>query len=274
MKRERLLAVNADDFGYARDVNRGILDAHRQGILTSTTLMANGHAFDDAVAIAKSYPTLDVGVHFVLVGGRSLLSGEAHFPKTVAEFVRALLARQIRVYDELRAQIQRILNAGLQPTHLDTHKHTHLMPPVLDAVARLGEEFGVRWVRRPMDMPLSGSPERVPLTTRLVSSSVQILRRRFHRVLSARGCRTTDHFAGFQLTGRFHARDLTELIRNLPVGSTEFMCHPGYCTEELQNSPTRLKTSRESELAALIDPQVRQALGEAGVRLVSYRDLD
>ena len=143
----RSLAVNADDFGFTRDVNRGIVEAHLQGILTSTTLMATGPAFDDAVGLAKEHPTLDIGCHLVLVG-------DASYPPTVAKLIQAVALKRIRVYDELAAQVRRILDAGLAPTHLDTHKHTHLLPPVLDAVARLSEEFQIPWVRRPFDFPL------------------------------------------------------------------------------------------------------------------------
>jgi predicted glycoside hydrolase/deacetylase ChbG (UPF0249 family) len=99
------------------------------------------------------------------------------------------------------------------------------------------------------------------------------MRGRFHRVLARHGCRTTDHFAGFQITGRFRAPQLAQLIRALPEGLTEFMCHPGYCDGPLRQAPTRLKESRERELEALLAPEVRAALAEAGVELVNYRML-
>src|SRR5260370_919725 len=144
------LVANGDDFGFTRDVNAGIVAAHREGILTATTLMANGAACDDAVRLAREVPTLDIGCHLVLVGS-------APYPATVAALIRALAARKIRVYDELRSQISKIADAGITPTHLDTHKHTHLLPPVLDAVARLSEEFRIPWVRRPFDFPMEAA---------------------------------------------------------------------------------------------------------------------
>ena len=270
MSDRRLLVVNADDFGFTHDVNRGIVEAHERGILTATTLMANGAAFEDAVRLARDYPSLDVGCHLVLVSGRSVLDG-APLPATLVELVRALLLRRIRVYDELAAQVRRIVDAGLRPTHLDTHKHTHLLPPVLEAAARIAEEFGIRWVRRPLDDPLSA--ERVPLARRALSGFLQVVRRRFHRVLESHGCRTTDHFAGFRITGRFRTPELVRLIRQLPPGATELMTHPGHCTEELRQARTRLKESREEELRALMAPDTRAALEETGVELVDYRKL-
>ncbi len=258
------LVVNADDFGFTRDVNQGIVEAHRNGILTATTLMANGDAFDDAVRLAKENPSLDIGCHLVLVGGPGL-------PGTVPQLIQAIALGRIRVYEELAGQVRKILEAGLAPTHLDTHKHTHLLPPVLDAVVRISEEFSIPWVRRPFDFPMHSS--RPGLVTRAVSGSFGVVRGRFEREFARRGCRSTDHFAGFQITGNYDAAELAALIHALPEGSTEFMCHPGVCTAELRAASTRLKESRERELRALTSAEVRVALKEARVELASYREL-
>lgn len=266
----RLLTVNADDFGFTRDVNAGIVEAHHKGILTATTLMANGAAFDDAVRLAKQTPTLDVGCHLVLVGGRSLVSDEA-LPLNVPQMIRAIVMRKLNPYVELKLQIKKILGAGLRPLHLDTHKHTHLFPAVLHAVARLSEEYQIPFVRRPFDFPIR--PGKTPLSKRLVSKSFQIVRGKFAHSLEQHHCRSTDYFAGFALTGAFTASDLVEMIASLPEGSTEFMCHPGHCTAELQTARTRLKESREKELQALIAPEVREALRAHNCRLVRYSDL-
>ena len=258
----RKLVVNADDFGLTRDVNQGIIEAHRSGILTATTLMATGGAFDDAVRLARENPGLDVGCHLVLVGSPG-------FPDTVPQLVMAI--RRMRVHEMLTEQVRKILDAGIRPTHLDTHKHTHLLPPVLDAVARISQEFRIPWVRRPFDFPMEAGG--IGWKKRAVSSAFGAVRGRFQRVLSAHGCRSTDHFAGFQMTGNYDAAYLERLIRELPEGSTEFMCHPGLCTNELRSQRTRLKESREAELRALTAPGVRQTLQETGVQLVTYRDL-
>ena len=268
------LVVNADDFGFTPDVNAGIMEAHRNGILTAATLMANGEAFEDAVERARATPTLDIGCHLVLIGGRSLLAPYHALPATVSELLVALGRRRLRVYDEIAAQVRRILSAGIGPSHLDTHKHTHLAPPVLDAVARVSEEFRIPWVRRPFDLPLTASLRGgVPWNKRVTSGSLGLLRGRFHSVLERHHCRTTDHFAGFQITGRFRSAELVQLIRHLPDGVTEFMCHPGYYSPALEAAPTRLKQSREDELQALTSPEVRAAQAECSVELTSYRAL-
>lgn len=258
MSAPRRLIVNADDFGFTRDVNRGIMEAHRAGILTATTLMANGAAFEDAVNLARRTPSLDVGAHLTLVGG----PGQ---PRTVTALLAAMARGRVRAYDEFAAQISRIVDAGIAPTHLDTHKHTHLLPNVLDGVLRVANEFRVRWVRAPFDHPVAGGSWK--------ARSIALLAPRFRRKLAASGCRATDQFAGFDMTGRFGAADLAALIERLPGGVTEFMCHPGYCTDELRAAPTRLKESRERELKALMSSEVRESLARANIELIGYRAL-
>jgi predicted glycoside hydrolase/deacetylase ChbG (UPF0249 family) len=266
------LAVNADDFGFTPDVNQGIVEAHRHGIVTATTLMANGAAFDDAVRLAAETPTLDIGCHLVLVSGHSLVTGRP-LPESVPQLLAAMARREIHVYDELSAQMTRILAAGIQPTHIDTHKHTHLYPPVLDAVARLAEEHDIRWVRRPFDFPLNALRATVPALKRAISGALGLLRRRFHAVLAKHGCASTDHFAGFQITGVLRTAELVELLGMLPEGTTELMCHPGRCGDALRQARTRLKESRERELEALCAAEVREALARHAIELVNYRDM-
>jgi chitin disaccharide deacetylase len=242
------LIVNADDFGYTRDVNDGIVHGHRNGILTSTTLMAPGLAFEHAAALARENPTLDVGVHLVLVEA-------VGYPKTLAQLTAAVMLGRIPIYDRFAGQVRRIQAAGIRPTHLDTHKHTHLLPQVLDAVARIAEEFRIPWVRRLLPAP-------IPFLQKLGQAR-----------LARRGCRTADYFAGFEMTGRYNTADLVNLIRRLPDGVTEFMCHPGFCRDELRAAHTRLKASRQIELDALVSAEVRQAIQESSVSLVRYADL-
>jgi predicted glycoside hydrolase/deacetylase ChbG (UPF0249 family) len=123
-------------------------------------------------------------------------------------------------------------------------------------------------VRRPFDFPLQ--PGGIGWKKRAVSNAFGVVRKRSQRVLLSHGCRFTDHFAGFQLTGNYDAATLAALIRSLPEGSTEFMCHPGHCGDELRNARTRLKESRERELRALTSPEVRAALTAGNVRLAAF----
>ncbi len=234
------LIFNADDFGFTRDVNEGIVEAHRNGVLTATTLMANGDAFDHAIACARDTPTLDIGVHLVMVQGQSVARTGQAMPATLQELAFALLRRQIPVYDEAAAQVRKIMAAGIRPSHIDTHKHTHLFPAVMKAVARVAKEFDIPWVRR----RLVGTPA---------------------------GLRTTDHFTGFRETGSLDEAAMIRTLEKLPDGLTEFMCHPGKCGPELQGAATRLKESRAVELAALLSPEVRRVIERRGIKLTDYR---
>lgn len=253
MRSPRLLVVNADDFGLTADVNRGIIEAHRSGILTATTLMANGAALDNALQLARENPSLDIGCHLVLIGGESVVDPRRRLPTSVTELVRAVGLGRMSVDDELAAQLRKLLAAGIRPTHLDTHKHTHLLPAILSAVGRVSRAFGIPWVRKPLAVPVLGS----------------LLEWRLRR----NGCRTTDHFAGYSLTGRFGTVELVRCLRTLGSGSTEFMCHPGFCEDDLRRAHTRLKESRVRELEALTSPETRRTIEEEQIHLVNYLDL-
>jgi len=259
------LAVNADDFGFTTDVNDGIVAAHRNGILTSTTLMANGAAFDHAVALARKTPTLDIGCHLTLVGGPALTGGM--LPGGVPELLWAIARGKIPLYDELAAQVRKIQDAGLRPTHLDTHKHTHVAPPVLRALSRVAREFQIPWVRRPFDFIRS---PRSTFLTRMANKAMRSQAGYFARQFE--GLRSTNYFIGFTLTGRLDARVMAEEIRRLPEGFTEFMVHPGYLREDLRRAHTRLKESRERELEALCSDEVKRAIAERAVVLRGFEE--
>jgi chitin disaccharide deacetylase len=241
------LIINADDFGFTRDVNAGIVHAHREGILTAATLMANGEAFEDALRLAREVPALDLGCHLVLVQGRSLITGQP-LPNKIAQLLPLLLRKQLDVYAELRAQVERIIAAGIRPSHLDSHKHTHLLPAVFRHVIRLAQEFHIPYVRL-----LPGRP--------------------YRRFAVRHGVQMTDHFTGFRLTGSLDERTFAAALARLPEGATEFMCHPGYLGPELASASTRLKESRVKELEALTSPRIRQLLIDRQIRLTSFAAL-
>jgi len=255
------LIINADDFGFTRDVNAGIVHAHREGVLTSTTLMATGDAFEDAVRLAHQTPSLDVGCHLVLIQGHALTTGQ-RFPDTPQELVRGLFKRKGRlsIYEELQAQIRKIISAGIRPTHLDSHKHSHAFPTIFRIVIRLAQEFGIPYVRLPLDkaMPYGAIP-------------CALLDPVYRRLARNRNVRMTDHFLGFRLTGSFDEASFKTALAALQEGTTEFMCHPGFLGEELRSAVTRLKESRVRELEALTSPRIREFMDATGVRLATFR---
>lgn len=190
----------------------------------------------------------------VLIQGASLVTGKP-FPEKLSETIRALAIGRIDPYSELRAQIEKIIAAGIRPTHLDSHKHTHIAPKVFRAMVRLAHEFRIPFVRLPLDTTLPG---------------VSALRWIYKRL--ARGCdvQMTDYFMGFRLTGRLNERTLAAALELLSDGTTEFMCHPGFLGSELQSSATRLKQSRVEELKALTSPAVRELITRRGIQLTPF----
>ncbi|MGH9738213.1 MAG: carbohydrate deacetylase [Candidatus Acidiferrales bacterium] len=284
------LILNADDFGLTRGVNEGIVRAHQDGNLTSATLMASSGSFDDAVTRAKVAPALGVGCHLVLVGGTavsppgeipSLVDAEGKFPATLPQFVAKMSSGTVHSRDierELRAQIEKIRGAGIEPTHLDTHKHTHAHPVVMRALGRVAHEMGITRVRKPAE-DLSASwktqsgGERS--WSRLASAAaVRAVTPWFQSLARKYGLRTPDHFLGLAMTGRLSAAVLRQLIDTLPEGSTEIMLHPGICDADLAATGSRLQQQRQLEMDALLATEVREAVQRNGVRLITYRDLD
>lgn len=244
----RRLIINADDFGFTRDVNAGIVHAHLSGVLTSTTLMANGDAFEDAVRLSRAHPTLDIGAHLVLVQGHSLLTGKP-LPETPRQLLAVLARRGLDVYAELKAQIEKIRAVGVRLSHFDTHKHTHLVPSIFSAVVTLANEFSVPWVRLP---------------------PAPIAQGYYRRVAAKKNIKLPDHFLGFRLTGTLTEATFAQALERVPDGTTEFMCHPGYLNDELKGAVTRLKESRVLELEALTSPRVKQLIAAQGIELSSF----
>jgi hopanoid biosynthesis associated protein HpnK len=284
------LILNADDFGLTRGVNEGIVRAHEQGILTSATLMASSRAFDDAVARAKAAPTLGVGCHLVLVGGTavsppeqipSLVGPDGKFPRTLPQFVAKLSSGNVRPRDietELRAQIEKIRRAGIEPSHLDTHKHTHAHPMVMNVLGKVARELGITRIRKPAETladsweTQSGSERS---WSRLASAAaVRAIEPWFQSLARKYSLRTPDHFLGLAMTGRLSPAALSHLIDTLPDGCTEIMLHPGICDADLASTGSRLQEQRQLELDALLSPEARRAVESHGVRLITYREVN
>ena len=287
------LIVNGDDFGFARGVNEGIIRSFKSGILTSTTIMANGEAFEEAVELATANPGLGVGCHLSLVGGRpvaaagevaSLLENDGMLPATLTRLMRKLAGRGVQdehLEQELRAQIERVVSAGITPSHLDSHKHSHTHPRVMKALSRVALEFGIKSVRNPFETVLAASQAGPAARSRrgvyvkqyAMSAAVSVRAPAFKRLARDHDFRTPDFFYGVRLTGLLDAHAIRSVIESLKEGTTELMCHPGVYGEDLERASTRLKRERQRELDALTDPSLRRAIDDTGAKLISYREL-
>jgi predicted glycoside hydrolase/deacetylase ChbG (UPF0249 family) len=275
------LVVNGDDFGLSESINDGIIRAHTHGILTSTSIVAAGAAFDHAVALARAHPTLDVGVHLTLTEEHpaapvesvpSLLTGAATLPPGPSAFVVRFLRGAIALRDvalEFDAQVARVRDCGISVTHLDGHQHLHVLPGIRREVARLAQRHGIRFVRRPRERLrrfMLADGRRLDRTAALIALNLVC------PAPQTWGALTTDHFAGFYFGGRLNTPNLMTQIAHLPKwGCCELMCHPGADSAELQGLAGVY--DRRAECAALCDPKVRLELNAKGVDLISFADL-
>jgi len=284
----RRLIINADDFGLTSGVNRAIVEAHDRGVVSSATLMANGHAFEEAVSLAKHRPRLGVGCHVVLVDGtpvveprqvKSLLhpSADSHFHEGIGKFGGlALLGRFApdEIEAEAVAQIRKIQSAGIVVTHLDSHKHTHIFPQVLQPLLRAAKACGIRAIRNPFER-LQGSQLAASPSMWKRWIEVGVLRsfaKQFRELVQQAGIFTPDGTLAIVATGTLNEHLLRLMIDNLPEGTWELVCHPGYNDADLQAVRTRLRAAREEELRILTAPSTRDLLKANGVELTSFRE--
>ena len=281
------LIINADDLGLTSGVNRAIAEAARAGAITSATLMANSRAFDDAVTLAKQLPNLKIGCHIVLIDGEplvaglsSLTGGNSRFRSSMKDFAWAAMRKRIsqqEIQREAEAQIRKIQAAGINLTHVDTHKHTHMFPHVLRPVLRAAKTCGIRAVRNPFE-PAAARPGQFKGRPALWTRTFQVallsrFARDFRRIVQEEGMSTTSGTAGIVATGNMDQKLLTMTIDSLPEGTWELVCHPGYMDAELSAAGTRLLQSRKVELDALTSEETKQALSKRGLELISYANL-
>jgi len=277
------LIINADDFGLCNGVNRAVIEAATSGVLTSATIMANMPASDEAIELAKKTPTLGVGVHLNVADGKPLSSDTAVQPllDDSGEFkysayklaFKSLMSKKFlkAVEVEFAAQIASILDRGIKPTHLDSHKHFHCFPPVYRIVCSLAADFGIAAIRWPWepatvcfgDWPKVDFMDKMrAFLARQMALSCQKLDRRFIK---------NDICFGIAHTGRIDDAFWSEIGRTQFVGVAEVMTHPGY-PEGL--GKTRLVEQRKVELKWLCAPSTKQILADAGLKLVHYGNID
>lgn len=288
----RILIINADDLGYTRGVNQAIQQCSITGMLRSSTLMANAAAFDHAVTMVRNNARLDVGVHLVLTKLPSvappgkitgLVDEGGCLPGTPWELISAIIGGKISreaIRQELSSQLTKVLDHGLKPTHLDSHKHVHVVPQILDTVIELANQFAIPWVRNPFDETpffrlcrlLDAETTSLFCIQHVKAQLIGAWRTSFFRRIRGAGVRTPHHFFGISLTGIWNKPAVIQLLEDLPPGITEWMVHPGNCDQDLRNSSTRLLEQREKERDLLISPELQEYLARQAITLSSFRE--
>ncbi|NQV83033.1 MAG: hopanoid biosynthesis-associated protein HpnK [Rhodospirillales bacterium] len=264
------LIITADDFGAALPVNEAVETAHRDGILTATCLMVGAPMAGDAVARARGLPNLKVGLHLVVVRGKSVLDAK-RIPNLVDEdgrfdnnLVRAgfryfflpRVRRQLAA--EIRAQFEAFQATGLPLDHANAHNHMHMHPVVLRMIIDIGSEFGLAAMRLPFE-PGSGI---------FLAPWIAMMRRRLRRA----GLRFNDFLFGIQGTGRIDGNTLQRMIAALPDGVSEILLHPA-TGPWAEMEPEAADFRYEDEFQALLDPAVRGAVTKVGAELIAFGDL-
>lgn len=242
----RRLIVTADDVGLDPGMTAGAIRAHREGIVTACSIVANGRAFEDAVAQLRDLPSLEVGVHLALVEETALTTGKP-MPSSYVEFL--LVRRGVNVERELRAQLERVLATGLRVTHLNGHQHLHAVPSIFRLVLRLAREYGIGYVRSPRD-----AGGRAGVARR---AAVRAL-----AMLTPRGG-TNARTIGIAEAGHLQAERIIELLEHVD-GVTELVTHPGIRVAGYPH--WHYEWDRETD--ALCDPRVREAIAGRGIELV------
>ncbi|QJW46664.1 ChbG/HpnK family deacetylase [bacterium BFN5] len=278
------LIINADDFGLFRTINSGIIKGFQDGVITSTSIMATSCYFDDAVNFALQNPGLGVGIHLTLVGEtpvcslrkvRSLITEQEKFFSKYPQFLWRFITQQIKLTEiktEFSAQIEKVIQAGITPTHLDSHQHLHILPGVIDIVIELAKHYKIAAIRIPDEDYFFTGKFPFSFSRILGRNGLTLLARAARRKGSKYGIQMPDHFFGMLAGGNMSEEYLLNIIKILPNGISEIMIHPGEDSCELENQFC-WNYNWQAELSAATSPQVTQSIQRNNVRLISFGEL-
>ncbi|NQS98133.1 MAG: ChbG/HpnK family deacetylase [candidate division Zixibacteria bacterium] len=273
---EKRLIVNADDFGQAASINRGIVEAHQKGIVTSASLLANGDRLDDALEKTHCLPNLGLGIHLSLVFGKpvsppdkipSLLSKGGDFARGYSQFaVRYMMGRVKLSEVQYEWEAQREKLDRVEIYHIDSHQHLHLLPGLFRLVVKLAKKWGIRYIRVPLESIHLNLKGNAHLPMKVLNSYAKGKK----SILKRNNLKFTDFFFGSSFSGGMIKSAWEELIPKLPKGLTEVMCHPGREDAETRRS-YGWKNSWERELEALTDPELKWMIEKEGIILTNFR---
>lgn len=279
----KYLIVNADDFGLDSDINCGIIEAHKFGIVTNVSLVSCGRAFDEATQLAKKHKDLGVGIHLTVNEEhptlskdkiRTLLDEDGDCLLDYWSFVRRLLSGRIilrQIYSEFEAQIEKFIATGLNPTHLDSHNHIHLIPNILEIVIELATKFGIPRIRLWRFSSIRNQKSKrytraIGLLGLSVFANIQLRKIKRHNI------KTPDYCYGLIDSGCLDEGRLVDILNCLPIGTNELVCHPGFVTDDLLNR-YRWNYHWLTELNALTNPVVKTLVKNLNIQLIRYDEI-
>ena len=281
---KKQLIINADDFGIHPAVNEAVHKAATEGILTSTSLMAGGDAFDEAVEMARSMPSLGIGIHLTLVGGIKPVLPPSEVPSLTwdngvfCHDYGKLIVRDLEgkislseVYAEWDAQIQKIMNTGLPVTHMDGHQHMHMWPHFYPIARDLAKKYHISCMRVPDEDVLFGMKDG-HIIRWAAKNGLSLLSRMHRPDLKKNRIRTNDHFFGMLYGGHLSPERFAKFILQTKPGITEIMCHPSADTRAMEDT-FHWGYHGEDELAGLLADINRELIEKKQISLISYRDV-
>lgn len=281
---KKQLIINADDFGIHPAVNEAVRKAATEGILTSTSLMAGGDAFDEAVEMARSMPSLGIGIHLTLVGGIKPVLPPSEVPSLTwdngvfCHDYGKLIVRDLEgkislseVYAEWDAQIQKIMNTGLPVTHMDGHQHMHMWPHFYPIARNLAKKYHISCMRVPDEDVLFGMKDG-HIIRWAAKNGLSLLSRMHRPDLKKNHIRTNDHFFGMLYGGHLSPERFAKFILQTKPGITEIMCHPSADTRAMEDT-FHWGYHGEDELAGLLADINRELIEKKQISLISYRDV-
>lgn len=279
------LIVNADDFGLHTLINQGIIKGHREGFITSTSIMPSADAYEEAVELAKANPKLGIGIHLTLVGGvksvllkeqvPSLLDAEGRFLPDYVAFAKRFYTGGVKGSEleaELRAQIEKALASGLKITHIDSHQHTHVLPGMNGLVRKLCNEYNIKRERIPKEGYTFSGGFQAGLGRKIGRCGLSFCAALAASGADKDGIKHTDYFFGMLAGGHLNAELVGNIIRALPEGVSEIMTHPGLETAPLAKLYAWHYTW-ETELASYLDESNKALIKERNVQLVSFENI-
>ncbi|AJQ27712.1 ChbG/HpnK family deacetylase [Pelosinus fermentans] len=281
----RQLIINADDFGINEMVNLGIIQGYVNGIITSTTIMPSGSAFDHAITLASVNKELGIGIHLTLVGETplcdpqtipSLVNNEGCLSLHYPEFFRRYCLGKIKLNDihkELTAQVQKVMDSGIAVTHLDSHQHMHIVPGIIDVTIDIAKSFDIKKIRIPAEpfSFLGGYPFQ---TARIIArGGLTFLAEIARRKIQKQGFVAPEHFFGMLAGGNMHEEYLLRILTSLPEGTSEIMIHPGTNDSILQKM-YNWNYHWQAELNSVTSSKISQHIIDHHIQLISFRELE
>lgn len=264
------LIVNADDFGYSDEVNKGIIESHLNGIVTSTSMIVNLPGFKSAVKLAKKYPSLDVGIHLNLTEGKPLINSSlASKGKFSTHYAKFILRRynEEEIEAELEAQINKLEAAGIKISHIDTHEHVHVSSLVFNIVVNLANKHNIKYIRIPDEKftfkLFFSSIFNLQLFKKMILSFFSFNKK---RTLKKNELKTTDNFYGVLSTSPLTFTKMATVIRKIKDGTSELVCHPGN-----ENYDNYLNRMREKKI--LTHNNIKQLIKDKNIKLTNFKSL-